>query len=731
MKTLNLSGFVLMIFLPFSAIAQNAWTRVSPLPQENTINDITKIPGTNKLMAVGEGSMVMTSDDGGETWDIMLHPAGMNNSYLCKGIHFVNETTGFINGGKETILKTTDAGLTWTLKYQGNTIYEWRGINDIWFVDETNGFAVGDNGQLLTTTDTGENWLPVESGTGSQLSKIVFVNNLTGFIFSSGINCLKTTDGGQSWSWEPLMPEVPQVNFYDCHFVNETTGFVYLQKYGTSDGGFIYKTTDSGFTWNLVYENNSIYSCKFVFYDEQIGMASCGTYNYQNKILRTNDGGNTWTEVLSTYILWSSNYAMIYVDQNTAFTMGMNGMIYKTTDGGLTWSTEKISLFSGTIFKAQFFGEQTGYALTDISSGGIACTGLMKTQDGGNNWTLIYSNCYTEDVSFYFLDAETGFIIDDNNLLMKTEDGGATWTERSLSYDLYPIDIEFFGTNHGIIVGMFNVIKTANGGITWEEFAPAGGSAYFAAVEYRSNEEIYIIGGGGDLNSVFFKSIDGGSTWQSFPIEGVNFAQAIALPDENTIVIAADNSIYKSNDDGETWTQSTSSNPDYIYFQSIVFPSSQVGYAVGHGEFATIEKTADGGNTWFPLETNTTSRLNTACFFDDYNGLVFGELGVVLKTTSGGIVGIENTLNDSVSRVFTVVPNPIEGDINIRVKESNIEFPLQVTLTDITGRELLNQQISGAVNQFSLPANNLKPGIYLCQIIARDGRTETIKLVRR
>lgn len=734
MKMLNLFAFVLMTCLSFRAISQNGWTRVSPLPQENTINDITKIPGTNRLIAVGAGSTLMISDNAGESWDIRLHPAGMNNSYLCKGIHFINETTGFINGGRETILKTTDAGLTWTLKYQGNTIYEWQCINDIWFVDETNGFAVGDNGQLLTTNNAGETWLPMESGTDKDFNKIVFADNMTGFIFSSDINCLKTTDGGQSWSSAPLIPDLTQVVIYDCYFVNDSIGFVCLHEYWPGERGIIFKTEDSGITWNLVYENFSIYDCKFTFFDEFIGMASCATFTYKNKVLLTSDGGITWTEVLPTPLPWNSNHAMIYVDQTTAITMGRNGMIFKTTDGGLTWQPKKMAVFSGSVFQTQFIDEQTGFVLTDVGGGGVAGTGLKKTTDDGANWTSLYDNYSGGVVDFYFLTPETGVLaVGESDLLlfMKTENGGTTWTETNTGFEFDPFDIQFFDENHGIIIGESAIIKTADGGLTWVNVIPEPGNAEFYAVEYRNSDEVYVVGGGGYLNTLFLKSTDGGSTWQIIPVEGVSDGRVIALPDENIIVIAAGTAIFKSDDNGETWTQSTSSNPDYIYFKSIVFPSPQVGYAVGSGEFATIEKTTDGGSTWFPLETNVSSGLNSACFFDDYNGMVFGGKGVVMKTTTGGIVGIEKPANSAASQVFTVAPNPFVDDINIWVNESGIFFPLQVTLTDIAGRELLNQQIAGSVNQFSLPANNLKPGIYLCQIITRDGRRETVKLVRR
>lgn len=734
MKAPNLFTFVLLICLPFNIMAQDAWTRVSPLPQENTINDITKIPGTSRLMAVGDGSTIMTSDDGGETWDIKLRPAGMSNSYRCKGIHFISKTTGFILGSGKTILKTIDAGLTWTLKYQGNTTKERGCINDVSFLDGTTGFAVGDNGQILRTTDTGETWLPVESGADADLSKIMFVRNKTGFIISSSGNCLKTTNNGLSWSWEALVPDMPEAMIYDCYFMDQNRGVVYLKEYEPGEVGFIFKTIDGGITWHLSHANTSIYDCKFSFYDDYNGMASCATFNYENKILQTSDGGNTWVEVLPNYLPWNSDYAIIYIDQTTALTMGRNGIVYKTTDGGLTWQPKKMAMFTGAVFKSQFIDAQNGFVLTDTGSGGISGVGLQKTTDGGASWTLLYDKHDVGEFDFYFLNAETGFlaVCDYDSLrFLKTENAGITWDVINTTYGFDPIDIQFFDQNHGIVIGESAIIKTADGGLTWENVTPEPGYAEYSAAKYRSGDEVYVIGRSGNLNMLFLKSTDGGSTWQIILIEGVSRARAIALPDENTIVIAESTSIYKSGDNGDTWIKSVFPNPDYFYIKSLLFPTPQVGYALGHGEFSNIVKTTDGGNTWFPIETNVSSALNAAYFFDEFNGVVFGDLGIVLKTTTGGVLGIEKPVNTLTSQLFTVAPNPFVEEINIVVNDPNVSFPLNITLTDIAGRELLKQQITGSVNKISLAAGNLKPGVYFCRIITRDGRRETVKLIKQ
>ncbi len=733
MRMSKLFAFVLLLCLPFSNMAQSAWTRVSPLPQENTINDITKIPGTNRLMAVGEGSTIMTSDDAGETWDIKLHPARMNNDYMCKGIHFINETTGFISGSTETILKTTDAGLTWKLKYKGNPSFEWACLNDVCFSDQTTGFTVGDDGLLLGTTNAGNTWKPIPSGVTVDLNKIVFADSLIGFIFSSGINCLKTTDGGLSWNWEPLMPDVTHVRFYDCYFVNETTGFVYLNKYEIAQGGIIFKTEDSGITWNPVFENGKASDCKFAFYDEQIGMASCAISQYHHVILRTEDGGNAWTEVVYTSFPGNSNNALLYADQSTVLTLGGNGVINKSTDDGLNWLPKKNAIFSNDIYKAQFVDTQNGYVLTKQEDGHSGVS-LKKTTDGGETWTLVYDNYEMHRIGFCFLTAETGFLHignADSLRLRKTENGGETWSDINTGFNFDARDIHFIDENNGIIIGKTVVIRTNDGGLTWENITPQTGYSEFAKVKYRNADEVYMGGIGGGFDTKIFKSVNGGSTWEVISINYVSTAEAIDFPDDNTIVIGAGVGIFMSTDNGITWTKSQTPPMDYLAIRSLEFPSSKVGYAIGHGELSNIKKTTDGGRTWISIATNVSSGFFAACFFDENHGMAFGSRGVVVKTTTGGVLGIEKPIHHLAAQLFTAAPNPFVEEINIMVNDPNISFPLNITLTDIAGWALLNQQINGAINQFSLSANNLKPGIYICQISSRDGRKETIKLIKR
>lgn len=704
--------------------AQLPWTRISPTPQEHWINEIILIPGTNRLVAACEGSTIMMSDDAGETWDLIMNPAGMNNEYVCKGIHFINETVGFLNGGRETILKTIDGGQTWVLKYQGSTIYEWQCINDLVFLDDTHGFAIGDNGQLFETTDVGESWQAIECGVQFGLYKVVFVDSLKGFIFSENTNCLKTIDGGLTWVLEPLSPEIGSGYLNDVYFVNDTAGFVYAV-------GSIFKTTDAGNNWALVHTPSDAVEAKFAFFDELHGIMSANTWGYSTKFLRTEDGGNTWNEIPETWLPWWSTIALICLDQSTALTGGIFGMMYKSTDGGSSWQPKQYRLISRGIFEVQFLNENIGYILTDAGDGGVAGIGIKKTIDGGNSWDFIYTTHHTSDLDFHFLTEDIGFgntpDFYGEMMLIKTTDGGGNWTEITTDFSFTSTDIKFYDESNGLICGETIVIRTTDGGLTWKGVTPASG--VFSAIEYRSANEVFIAGKSGQ--TTVFGSTDGGGTWQTYSPGNYGPAVDLALPDENTIVIATSSKIFKSVDNGLNWNESTTSNPDFLEIRSLHFSSPTTGHAMGYGEFANMLKTTDGGDTWFPLETKTTSGLNAAWFFNDDEGFVFGANGIMLSTTTGGVTGTKDPAISITENYFTASPNPFTDEIIIQPLTGNkIVFPVEVVLTDLSGRQILEIHITNRDNDIKLSGSGYIPGIYLCRITDRNGLSETLKLVK-
>ena len=733
MKAQNYFLFFIFFVLSTSVATQTSWTRLTPIPQESTINCITKIPGTSRLIAVGEGSTVMMSYDVGESWEIITNPAGMNNDYLCKGINFINEYTGFINGGNETILKTTDGGFTWNLKYMGSSIYEWQCINDIKFLDETTGYAIGDNGQLFKTSDAGETWTLTESGVSFDLKNIAFANPQTGFITgNTTTSLLKTQDGGDTWIVINYPDYLPNAYLEEIYFVNETTGFIFTREY-PNYVGLIFKTIDSGETWIEVYSDPWLFSSKFAFFDDLHGIAGGSSLMYSSKILQTSDGGNNWSETSLPGFSWYGSNSLCYFDQNNAFSAGMHGRIYKSSNGGTIWEEKFQRTFWGDIYGFQFLNENDAFALAENWTGGLLMSDFMKTTDGGITWEQV-GVIMNNSGAFYFINPNYGFLAFNSFplSLRKTTNGGADWTLIETGFDFDPWCIRFYDQINGIIGGEGHLIKSSDAGDTWEEISTGGGDwDWYYDIEYRSAEIIFIAGQSNYGITTLVKSIDGGETWVFDSIGNFGAARDIFFVDDNTAYLACfENTILKSVDGGETWTETTLNNPNYIQFKSIYFPSESIGYVVGDGEYETILKTIDGGETWNPINSMTTSGLNCIHFFDDNTGLVFGDGGVVMKTTSGGITGFDETgfLNSSVT--FEAYPNPFRNEVNIRLKNQNIEMPAQIIIHDLTGRLIRSVQINSSSENLAIPAEDLKPGIYFYQLKTENGISETKKMIK-
>ena len=210
-------------------------------------------------------------------------------------IYFVDENVGFIIGGRGTILKTEDGGKTWARKMAMSSAGVGRGGNPrgmranlmgIQMISETTGFIAGTENTILKTTDGGETWVGSSERarvgeTRNNLEGIWFVSPTTGWVIGSFGILLHTADGGENW--EKRDPGFDN-NLFGIHFLDENTGWISGQE------GLILHTTDGGATWNQQKTESYDDLHDITFVDAMVGWAVGG----YNSILHTTDGGKTW-----------------------------------------------------------------------------------------------------------------------------------------------------------------------------------------------------------------------------------------------------------------------------------------------------------------------------------------------------------------------------------------------------------------------------------------------------
>jgi photosystem II stability/assembly factor-like uncharacterized protein len=238
-----------------------------------------------------------------------------------------------------------------------------------------------------------------------------------------------------------------------------------------------------------------------------------------DKIYQTNDGGLTWATISNTSQI--SNFLnLFFVNSQTGYAQGSSQMA-TTVDGGNSWTVKSLPTTNGLTI---FFVDPTIGFYGDGSGGG-----LNKTIDAGNNWINVLNDPGTTQSYYpFFLDKDTGFVINSSGTFAATSDGGQTWQSRT---GTLPVDqlsesynqLLFIDKNTGFYACPQGIMKTIDGGQSWV--------------------------------NVLMDSVDGTYT------NGINVVKFV---NANTGYYKGSTAIYKTSDGGQTWSLNCKVGSDYI-----------------------------------------------------------------------------------------------------------------------------------------------------------------------
>ena len=267
------------------------------------------------------------------------------------------------------------------------------------------------------------------------------------------------------------------------------------------------------------------------------------------------------------------------VSGRVAWASGSGSIVLRTDDGGVTW--KKITVTGDTLdFRdIDAIDEQTAYVL---SIGNGAASRIYKTTDGGTSWTLQFRNddpkAFLDAMTFW--DADHGVVIGDSVdlkfYILTTANGGRDWT-RVTTDGLAPSlpnegAFAASGTNIAVYrkkyawIGLGSaararVLRTTDGGRTWKVFETplrSGQSSGIFSVAFRDARHGVIVGGDYQKEKEAIDNLaitsDGGATWTL--VKGLSgFRSVVAYVPGTTMLVAIGpaGGDY-STDDGRTWT---------------------------------------------------------------------------------------------------------------------------------------------------------------------------------
>jgi|GEM_PF-2193993 len=202
-------------------------------------------------------------------------------------------------------------------------------------------------------------------------------------------------------------------------------------------------------------------------------------------------------------------------------------------------------------------------------------------------------------------------------------------------------DIHVFDENTAIAVGNIGtIIKTTNGGISWE-MKESNTQEYLNSVFFIDNNIGWVAGN----NKVLLKTTDGGTSWTTIIIDPDPFtswnAYSVFFLDQNIgWMTGSSTHTYKTTDGGITWSNLTYA-PEYGG-EDIQFIDQNVGWMVSGG---TVYRTTTGGQYWdfsSIFFNNPGDYPHSIHFIDANSGWVVGGNsanggGLISKTTDGGV----------------------------------------------------------------------------------------------
>jgi len=263
---------------------------------------------------------------------------------------------------------------------------------------------------------------------------------------------------------------------------------------------------------------------------------ACGGQGDAGVVLHSTDGGDHWSVMGQPFD--QPLYDVLFMNDTTGYVSGQRAEVFKTTDGGVTWSRLWIN-------------PSTGFPLE-----------YRKP--------LRHIVALTDSLIFFVGGAEY-----EAGLIARTTDAGTTWSVHTYPFELR--DAWFTGVDEGYACGYGSLLHTADAGFSWQAVKAPGG--YFTCLA-GSGGTLWM----GGFDGGIYRSPDGGTSWM--PAEDPNgmlgrrdhYNELDAL--EGTLALCGpDGLLAFSRNGGQAWH--TTRSFDGTHLKSLVLTGAGSGIACG------------------------------------------------------------------------------------------------------------------------------------------------------
>jgi photosystem II stability/assembly factor-like uncharacterized protein len=459
----------------------------------------------------------------------------------------------------------------------------------------------------------------------------------------------KSTDAGQHWTriWQgPNVARYVWVNPRNSNRVYVSTG-IFDRTPANSDhsagdpGGVgVLRSDDAGQTWTELNENHGlggrIIPSLFMHpSDPDILLAAVFGSNINNGVYVTRDGGDTWEQSLD-YALGMHNVEIATSDPDIWYAATENAA-FRSDDAGQTWEQYHLATAdrdAGMPIDLQV-DPRDPYRIFVNNYGGsnfVSTDGAATWTDASRGYTGAQVNVFMRPDDQVVAEAQTG--------IFDGKDGGLTWVGLKLVDEQAPATDPSL---HVLLPHGGEVLHSTDGGETWSATPVVNLRTEFEAgrierdlvasrlaVAPSDPQMVYLAfldglcgtGSSGacfDPMPGFFRSSDGGYTWEEVPAGPFEDAATLGIavhPQDSLKLFAATSSgLYFSDDGGDAWqlnrnltdvaadvaiwdTDSPLAQSNAVIITAVVFDPHQANTLYASALQKGVFRSEDGGVTW-------------------------------------------------------------------------------------------------------------------------------------
>ena len=488
--------------------------------------------GQAAFMTPGPLALLRTTD-GGRKWSRVALPGGVPTG----GLAFVGNGRGFATGSGSKCLgqiwQTSDSGLAWS-PVPGTCVDDW--LDALSFPTPSEGYAGGGDWakytntgrqqlDLFRTTDGGEHWAKVYQSAGppgpaldyNPFGEVDFVTLEKGFALDGGQTAGAggpigghlwiTTDGGRHWSEQAVA---------GLRLVVDGSHGVWLMNGGPAAGGdVVLRSEDGGRTWSEV--GNPARTAV-------LNVAGSGRELWVNTEAGeyiSHDGGRTWYRPPAAMgrVSLSSDYgsSLSFGPGGLAVILNGDDDFWVSDDGGRTGKTVKVPILAQIgIVAVAFANARDGLV---VGSGQCGSDEVLATSDGGRSWHKV-GETGVLPISFAFdgpLAVAAGC---PGNEISASYDQGRTWYDLPLGNELSTsiVSVSVAGDSVAVLCylipsGREYMLFSANGGRQWARlsFSGPGAKTVPGALVLTSPRSVWAYGSPG----ILWHSTNAGRTWSA------------------------------------------------------------------------------------------------------------------------------------------------------------------------------------------------------------------------